>query len=175
MERYEITVEVDDDVVMSDEVIGQEPSSRSSPVAVGQLKSEVMRRRGRGFEQGRAHDSFILNDHSYSPAAATPTSSLPSGEALAERSVEGWTVFITNINEEATEDDLVDLLADYGKAKEVRMVLDHRTGFAKGYAITEFREYREAKRVIEGLDGRLFLGQSLRADFAFIRSVNFGQ
>jgi RNA recognition motif-containing protein len=74
------------------------------------------------------------------------------------------TIYVGNINYQATEDDLRPLFAEYGEVISVKIINDRETGRSKGFGFVEMESGADA--AIEDLDGKDFQGRRLRVNEA---------
>lgn len=54
----------------------------------------------------------------------------------------------------------------------MKMPLDHRSGYVKGYALIEYSSHDEAKAAIDNMNGQTVMEQPVKCDFAFIRGLS---
>lgn len=82
-------------------------------------------------------------------------------------SVEGYVVFVTNVHEEAQEEDIHEAFAEFGDVKNIYLNLDRQTGFVKGYALVEYKRRGEAQKAIDEMSGKELLTKVIAVEWAF--------
>lgn len=147
------TMENPDDLIVGDD---------DDDDRIAQIKSNARRRKGRGFNEPSDRADSQKGDYDMIDMD-------DGGNPGPARSVEGWILFVTNVHEEAQEDNMYDMFREYGNIKNMHLNLDRRTGFAKGYALVEYETYKEANEALSGLNGQDLLGQTLHVDWAFVK------
>jgi len=133
---------------------------------VQRLKSSIRKKKGRGFKD----NSDKRNVEAFESVEED------GGNILGpQKSVEGWILFVTNVHEEAQEDDLHNLFGDHGHIRNMHLNLDRRTGFLKGYALIEYETFKEAQNAFDATNGEDLLGQKLSVDWAFAKGPHKGK
>ncbi|CAN4119557.1 unnamed protein product [Withania somnifera] len=156
-----------------DDLMDEDVDASSSPrAAIPRLKSAITggssssapkKTKGRGFREEAA-------EADRNARMSARFDSLDShGGPGPERSIEGWIILVTGVNEETQEEDLHNEFGEFGEIKNLHLNLDRRTGFVKGYAFIEYENFEEAQRAINEKDGAEFLTQIIHVDWAFSR------
>eukprot|EP00954_Amorphochlora_amoebiformis_P003279 255402-Amorphochlora_amoeboformis.AAC.2 len=121
-----VTNRADEDVDFEDEVTDNTDVTDETDLTEVDKKSKRKKIKGRGFRESGAVDSRY-------DGRSGKFDSYQDGKQAGpnQKSVEGWIVFATGIHEEAQEDDVYDLFAEYGEVKQLQLNLDRRTGYVK--------------------------------------------
>ncbi|CAI5520579.1 unnamed protein product [Closterium sp. Naga37s-1] len=131
--------------------------------AASAAAAEARRTKGRGFRE--AMD--VERDGCDRVGGRAFESLDASGGPGPQRSVKGWIVLVTGVHEEAQEDDMHEMFAEFGEIKNLHLNLDRRTGFVKGYALVEYESRQEASAAIESPNGAELLTQPIAVNWAF--------
>jgi hypothetical protein len=91
-----------------------------------------------------------------SPKPARPPRQAPiSAEVTTER------LYVGNLSYDASESDLVELFNGSGRVKNAEVVVNNRTQRSKGFAFVTMMSVDEAKKAVEDLNGKDFMGRPL--------------
>lgn len=63
------------------------------------------------------------------------------------------TLRVTNVSEDAVEDDLRDLFSRFGRVARVFIGKDRETGIGKGYAFVSYEDRTHAQKAIDKMNG----------------------
>ncbi|WP_416674577.1 RNA recognition motif domain-containing protein [Egbenema bharatensis] len=76
------------------------------------------------------------------------------------------TIYIGNLSFQATEEDLREVFAEYGKVSRVSLPTDRETGRKRGFAFVEMEDETQEDQAIAELDGAEWLGREIRVNKA---------
>jgi RNA recognition motif-containing protein len=75
-------------------------------------------------------------------------------------------IYIGNLNYKVRENDLQQLLAEYGEITSVKVIMDRETGRSKGYGFIEMADEEAGNKAIEELNGAEVDGKTLSVSVA---------
>lgn len=70
-------------------------------------------------------------------------------------------IYIGNLNYSVRENDLKEVMEDYGTVVSVKIIKDRETGRSKGFAFCEIEEEEGAKKAIAELNGSEYGGRPM--------------
>jgi RNA recognition motif-containing protein len=76
------------------------------------------------------------------------------------------TIYVGNLSFQATEEDLKEIFAEYGKVNRVSLPTDRETGRKRGFAFVEMADDAKEDAAIAELDGAEWLGRELKVNKA---------
>ena len=78
----------------------------------------------------------------------------------------GRKLYVGNLPDSATEQDLSDKFAAFGTVKSVKLITDRDTGRSRGFGFIEMMSEAEAQAAIDGLNGTDYDSQSMKVNEA---------
>eukprot|EP01104_Vermistella_antarctica_P000368 TRINITY_DN1045_c0_g1_i1.p1 TRINITY_DN1045_c0_g1~~TRINITY_DN1045_c0_g1_i1.p1 ORF type:complete len:160 (-),score=45.91 TRINITY_DN1045_c0_g1_i1:139-618(-) len=142
-------------------------------ISIGSETYEDAVKKSKGRGHSNQDEMEVENAQRYSGKGAA-FDSVSGEESDAQRSVEGWIVFVRGVHEEATDEDIQDKFSEYGEITNMQLPLDRRTGFVKGYALVEYADKAEALKCIKESNGTEFMEHTIAVDWAFVTESRGG-
>jgi len=75
-------------------------------------------------------------------------------------------IYVGNLPKDADEDDLLDMFAEYGIVRNIKIIRDRYTNVSRGYAFLEMPDEQAAVKAIEEWDQGSIDDQVIRVDVA---------
>jgi RNA recognition motif-containing protein len=73
-------------------------------------------------------------------------------------------IYVGNLPFTSTEEDVMDLFAQFGPVDRVKLITDRETGRPRGFGFVTLADESKVNEVVEALDGQDFQGRTLRVN-----------
>jgi RNA recognition motif-containing protein len=83
-------------------------------------------------------------------------------------------LYVGNLPDNTTEEDLRNLFSQYGSVDSVAVITDRETGRSKGFGFVEFGNDSEARNAIQALSGQEYGGRALTVNEARPKTAGGG-
>ena len=83
-------------------------------------------------------------------------------------------IYVGNLAEQTTENELRETFAAYGQVSSVAIITDKKSGLPRGFGFVEMDEAEEGKLAIAGLDGALLGDRAIKVNEARARAERNG-
>ena len=70
-------------------------------------------------------------------------------------------IYCANLPYRSRDEDLAEIFSEYGEVVSAKIILDRETNRSRGFGFVEMSSDEDAKKAIEGLNGKEFDGRSL--------------
>jgi RNA recognition motif-containing protein len=76
------------------------------------------------------------------------------------------TLYIGNLSYQVTDQDIREVLSEYGQIKRLNLPIDRETGRMRGFAFVDMSDDGQEDAAIEDLNGAEWMGRSLKVNRA---------
>ena len=78
-------------------------------------------------------------------------------------------IYVGNLHYEVRENDLKEIIEEFGTVSSVKLIIDRVSGRSKGFAFVEMSDNSEAKNAIDSLNGKMLRGRPMAVKEAIPR------
>ena len=81
-------------------------------------------------------------------------------------------IYVSNLSFAVKDEDLRDFFAEYGEVSSAKVITDKMTNRSRGFAFVEMPDDNAAQKAIQGLDGAVVDGRSIKVNIARPKEKN---
>ena len=80
--------------------------------------------------------------------------------------LEQMNIYVGNLPYGVADEDLREIFSQYGDIDKAKVIMDRESGRSKGFGFVEMTNDAEAEEAVQGLDGFMVQGRSLKVNVA---------